>query len=73
MKFGKKSAMLKFLGYIKNLSSTGLSDLGFDFFKADYGVIVSASIVGIIVFFIGIYATMTISETHGRDLDFVEV
>ncbi len=47
--------------------------LGFDFFKADYGVIVSASIVGIIVFFLGIYATMTISETHGRDLDFVEV
>lgn len=46
--------------------------LGFDFFKADYGVIVSASIVGIIVFFLGIYATMTISETHGRDLDFVE-
>lgn len=33
MKFGKKSAMLKFLGYIKNLSSTGLLDLGFDFFK----------------------------------------
>lgn len=47
--------------------------LGFDFFKADYGVIVSASIVGSIVFFLGIYATMTISETHGRDLDFVEV
>jgi MFS family permease len=46
--------------------------LGFDFFKADYGVIVSASIVGVIVFFLGIYATMTISETHGRDLDFVE-
>ncbi len=47
--------------------------LGFDFFKADYGVIVSASIVGSFVFFSGIYATMTISETHGRDLDFVEV
>jgi len=46
--------------------------LGFDFFKADYGVIVSASIVGLIVFFLGIYATMTISETHGRDLDFVD-
>ncbi len=46
--------------------------LGFDFFKSDYGVIVSVSIVGVIVFFIGMYATMTISETHGRDLDFVE-
>ena len=46
--------------------------LGFDFFKADYGVVVSAGIVGIIVFFLGIYATMTIEETHGKDLDFVE-
>lgn len=46
--------------------------LGFDFFKIDYGVIVSVSIVGIIVFFLGMYATLTISETHGRDLDFVE-
>lgn len=46
--------------------------LGFDFFKADYGVIVSASIVGVIVFFLGIFATMTISETHGRELNFVE-
>ena len=46
--------------------------LGFDFFKADYGVIVSVSIVGVIVFLLGIYATLTISETHGRNLDFVE-
>jgi len=46
--------------------------LGFDCFKVDYGVIVSASIVGIIVFFLGIYSTVTIAETHGRDLDFTE-
>ncbi|WP_309640526.1 MFS transporter [Flavobacterium sp.] len=46
--------------------------IAFDFFKVDYGVIVSASIVGVIVFSLGIYSTMTIDETHGRDLDFVE-
>lgn len=36
-------------------------------------VLVSAGIVGIIAFAIGIYSTWSISETHGRDLDFVEV
>lgn len=46
--------------------------LGFDFFKPDYGVIHAALIVGIIVFALGIYSTLTISETHGRDLDFTE-
>ena len=46
--------------------------MGFDFFKPDYGVILSALFVGIIVFALGIYSTLTIAETHGRDLDFVE-
>jgi MFS family permease len=46
--------------------------LGFNFFKIDYGVIVAAVIVGVVVFGLGIYATLTISETHNRDLDFVE-
>lgn len=46
--------------------------MGFDFFKIGYGVVVSAVIVGVIVFGLGIYATLTIDETHGRDLDFVE-
>jgi len=46
--------------------------LGFDFFKVGYGVIVSAVIVGIVVFALGIYSTLTIAETHGRDLDFTE-
>lgn len=46
--------------------------LGFDFFKPDYGVITAAVIVGIVVFALGIYATLTVSETHGRDLDFTE-
>ncbi|SCY42814.1 MFS transporter [Flavobacterium caeni] len=46
--------------------------LGFDFFKPDYGVIAAAVIVGVIVFALGIYSTLTVSETHGRDLDFTE-
>jgi len=46
--------------------------LGFDFFKVDYGVIISALIVGIIVFALGIYSTLTVDETHARDLDFTE-
>jgi hypothetical protein len=46
--------------------------IGFDFFKASTGVILSAVIVGIIVFSLAIYSTLTIDETHGRDLDFVE-
>jgi MFS family permease len=46
--------------------------LGFDFFKKENSVIISATIVGIIVFIIGMYAVVTISETHNKDLDFVE-
>jgi hypothetical protein len=46
--------------------------IGFDFFKATTGVVVSAVIVGVIVFSLAIYSTLTIDETHGRDLDFVE-
>jgi hypothetical protein len=46
--------------------------LGFDFFKADYGVITSVVIVGILVFALGIYSTLTVAETHGRDLAFTE-
>lgn len=46
--------------------------LGFDFFKVDYGVIISALIVGIIVFALGIYSTLTVDETHARDLNFTE-
>ena len=46
--------------------------LGFDFLKPTQGVITSAAVVGLIVLFLGIYATVTISETHGKDLDFTE-
>jgi len=46
--------------------------LGFDFFKKNQSVITSATIIGLIAFVLGIYATLTISETHNRDLDFTE-
>lgn len=46
--------------------------MGFDFFKKNSGVIVSATIVGAIAFALGIYATLTVKETHGKDLDFTE-
>lgn len=46
--------------------------LGFDYFKINQGVITAASIIGLIAFGLGIYATVTIKETHNRDLDFTE-
>lgn len=44
----------------------------FDAFKPSTGVVISAVIVGIICFGLGIYSTLTIGETHGKDLDYVE-
>jgi MFS family permease len=35
-------------------------------------VITAALIVGGVAFFLGFYSTLTIGETHGKDLDFVE-
>lgn len=46
--------------------------IGFDFFKPTSGVIYSAVIVGIIVFLLAIYATLTIAETHNIDMDYIE-
>ncbi len=46
--------------------------IGFDFFKKDNGVIISATIIGVIAFVLGIYSTLTIKETHDKDLDFIE-
>jgi len=46
--------------------------IGFDFFKENNGVILSAAIIGSIAFTLGIYATLTISETHNSDLNFIE-
>lgn len=44
----------------------------YDWFKPSMGVILSASIVGFLAFGLGIYATATISETHGKELDYIE-
>lgn len=46
--------------------------LFFDYIKVEKGVIIAATIVGIVTFIIGIYATVTIEETHNKDLDFIE-
>lgn len=46
--------------------------IGFDFFKGSNSVIISAAIIGIIAFGLGIYATVTIPETHNKEMDFVE-
>jgi MFS family permease len=45
---------------------------GFDFFKTNFSVIISAAIVGIIVFGLAFYSSLTISETHDKDLEFIE-
>ena len=52
--------------------SVPLMLIGFDYLKQTRSVIISAAIVGAIAFALGIYATLTISETHNREMDFVE-
>ncbi len=44
----------------------------YKFFKPTVGVIEAGAIVGIIVYALGFYSILTIPETHGRDLDFLE-
>ncbi len=44
----------------------------FDFFKHNFSVVVSAAIVGAVVFGLAFYASLTISETHDKDLEFTE-
>lgn len=44
----------------------------YKFFKPDQGVIIAGAIVGAFCFLIGFYSTLTIQETHGKDLDFLE-
>jgi len=46
--------------------------IGFNFFKPSAGVVWSAVIVGAISFGLGIYSTLTIAETHNKDLDYLE-
>ncbi|TDB59844.1 MFS transporter [Arundinibacter roseus] len=41
-------------------------------FKPSLGVIMAGMLVGVLVFSIGFYSTLTIPETHGKDLDFLE-
>jgi len=44
----------------------------FAVFKDSFSVINSGALVGVICFIIGLYCILTIPETHGRDLDFLE-
>lgn len=44
----------------------------FGYFKQSFSVIESGAFVGILCFAIGLYSIITISETHNRDLDFLE-
>jgi MFS family permease len=44
----------------------------FGFIKPSYGVIYAGASIGIICFMLGFLAIATISETHNRDLDFLE-
>nr|WP_245945933.1 MFS transporter [Flavobacterium magnum] len=44
----------------------------FDCLKPSQGVVAAAAIVGFAAFALGIYATLTIPETHNTDLDFTE-
>ena len=46
--------------------------LVFDSLKINNGVIFAAAIVGLFAFGLGIYSTLTIAETHNKDLDFNE-
>lgn len=46
--------------------------IAFFYLKPSQGVIMATAIVGFVAFFLGIYSTITIPETHGRDLDFTE-
>lgn len=44
----------------------------YGFMKPSFGVQLSAATVGFLCFTIGIYCILTISETHNKDLDFLE-
>ena len=44
----------------------------FNSFKPSVGVIWAAVVVGVLSFGFGIYSTLTVSETHNKDLDYTE-
>lgn len=44
----------------------------FSFFKPTQGVILAGAITGVVAYAIGFVSTLTIPETHGKDLDYLE-
>ncbi|MGU3377413.1 MFS transporter [Chryseobacterium sp. M5A1_1a] len=44
----------------------------FDLLKVNFSIIISAAIVGVVVFGLAFYSSLTISETHDKDLEFTE-
>lgn len=44
----------------------------YQFAKPLHGVIYAGAVVGIIAFALGFYSILTIPETHGKDMDFIE-
>ncbi len=44
----------------------------YGFFKGSFSVVEAGALVGLICYAIGFYSTLTIPETHNRDLDFLE-
>ncbi len=53
-------------------SVAGMTTL-FGFWKPGFGVIWAAALVGLIIYIIGFYSTLSIAETHDKDLDYLEV
>lgn len=52
--------------------SVVLMTISYKFLKPTQGIIMAGAIVGFICFAIGFYSVLNISETHGKDLDFLE-
>ncbi|ROI04649.1 MFS transporter [Chryseobacterium sp. G0240] len=46
--------------------------LAFDSLKPHFSVVESAAVVGVVVFGLAFYSSLTISETHNKDLEFTE-
>ena len=53
---------------------TGTLDVfgAFELTVPQLGVIGAGTLVGIISYALGFYSTLTVPETHGKDLDFIE-
>jgi hypothetical protein len=45
----------------------------FTYLKPGMGVIYAGAVVAAISYFIGFYSTLTIPETHDKDLDYLEL